>query len=205
MYELIVNGAFAMDTEETETEQLLADLALSLAGAPAEHGRILIGGLGLGFTAWQVLQHRVVRADVVELESTLITWARDGVTQTLAEVAADDRVQLHAADVVDVLTGNEPAVPGPWELILLDVDNGPDFLIHHENSALYRPDALRAAYERLAPDGVLAIWCQGPYSPLLKQLQAISPTAAEHRYVVHRGRRDFTYAIYTIRRDGVYP
>lgn len=189
--ELVVNGAFAMDSTETSTEETLGRFA---AGAR----RVLVGGLGLGYTAAVILAGPVGRLDVVEREDCLIAWARAGLTPTLAQVAADARVRLWSADVRSVLIGAGPGPAGPWDAILLDVDNGPDFLLHPDNDALYREPSLRAAYGQLAPGGTLAIWCQGPAPDLWAALRAISPTAQEHAYAVTRQQRDLTYVIYAV-------
>ena len=92
---------------------------------------------------------------------------------------------------------NRPA--GPWDAILLDVDNGPDFLIHAENAALYQPAALAQAHRRLTPGGILAIWCQGRDAALWAAMQAVSSTAREQQHVVRRGRHLIDYVIYTVR------
>ncbi len=198
--ELVVNGAFAMDSVETASERELGRLA---AGA----ARVLVGGLGLGQTVAAVLDGAdasgsTVVVDVVELEEALVRWAREGRTETLARVAGDDRVRLHVADVADVLQrrGRGGGPEGPWDAVLLDVDNGPDFLIHAGNDALYAEPGLRAAYARLAPGGLLAIWCQAPSPSLLAGMGAIDPSAAETLLEVRREGRTFTYAIETVRR-----
>ena len=190
--ELIVNGAFAMDSAETASEEALADL--TWPGA-----RVLVGGLGLGFTAAALLDARVSAIDVVEIEEALVAWAYEGVTTRLGRVARDPRVRLWVADVRAVLTGHEPEPAGPWDAILLDVDNGPDFLIHAENAALYEDEALGAAYGRLAPGGLLAIWCQGTDAGLWSRLRALTPTAREEFHKVQRGRHLISYVIYTAR------
>ncbi|GAA3577173.1 hypothetical protein GCM10022197_38010 [Microlunatus spumicola] len=196
--ELVVDGTFAMDSRETRSEQ---ELGLVAAGA----GRVLVGGLGLGHTAAAVLDEADrrgadVRVDVVELEEALVGWAREGRTETLARVAADPRVRLHVGDVATVLLGSDGGPAGPWDAILLDVDNGPDFLVHAGNDVLYTEPTLRAAYGRLAPAGVLAIWCQAPSPPLLAALGRLDPSAEEVRLTVDREGRRFTYAIETVRR-----
>jgi hypothetical protein len=81
---------------------------------------------------------------------------------------------------------------------VLDVDNGPDFLIHEENRALYTEAGLRAAYGRLTPAGTLAIWCQSAAPDLRAVLERIAPSAREHIVEVTRGERSFQYAIYTV-------
>lgn len=194
--ELIVNGAFAMDSSETSTERLLAELALPTGRAQ----RVLIGGLGLAYTVNAVAAKEVHAIDVVEIEQCLIEWAYQGVTATLAAVAANPRVHLYATDVKRVLEGavDEPA--GPWDAILLDVDNGPDFLIRGENRTLYTQTCLGAAYSQLTAGGTLAIWCQHPAPQLLALLEGIAPSAQEHVIDTSRGRRNFPYTIYTISR-----
>ena len=196
--ELVVNGAFAMDGTETQSEHELGRLA---GGAP----RVLVGGLGLGHTVAAVLDEAdrlglPVDVDVVELEAALVTWAQEGRTATLARVAADPRVRLHVGDVASVLAGLVGDPSGPWDAILLDVDNGPDFLIHAANDALYDEPGLRDAYARLAPGGILAIWCQAPSARLLASLQRLDGSARETRLTVAREGRTFTYAIETVRR-----
>ena len=196
--ELIVNGAFAMDSSETFTERQLAELAFSGAARPR---RVLVGGLGLGYTAAEVLGRDVERLDVVEIEECLIHWAYAGLTPTLASVAADPRTRLHAADIGPVLAG-VPDPVGPWDAIILDVDNGPDFLIHGNNDALYGEPGLAAAYAQLAPGGICAIWCQGAVPELLATLSRVAPTADQHTFTRVRDGRRLEYVIYTMTRPG---
>ena len=190
--ELIVNGVFAMDSTDTWTERQLAEVALAGQQARA----VLVGGLGLGYTAHRLLEADVDHLDVVEVEECLVDWAYAGLTPTLATVADDPRVTLHVADVTAVLTGLR-GPHGPWDAIVLDVDNGPDFLIHGANSTLYAEPSLVAAYASLSAGGTLAIWCQGPAPELLTTLQRISGTARPHTYRRVREGRPLSYVIYT--------
>lgn len=192
--ELIVNGAFAMDSAETSSEQQLARLAAELSPTG---GRMLIGGLGLGYTANEALGLELRSIEVVELEPALVDWARAGVTSILGRLATEPWVRLVVGDVAEVLARADPC---RWDAIALDVDNGPDFLIHADNASLYQPELLRLAYERLAPGGRLAIWCQGPSPELMRRLREIGDSAREHLYQVQRGQRTFSYAICTLDR-----
>ena len=192
--ELIINGAFAMDSSEGSSERLLGELALPSGRAR----RVLVAGLGLGYTVAAISAIDVDVIDVVEIEQCLIAWANQGLTVMLAAVSSDPRVRLHAADVRRVLAALSDELAGPWDAIVLDVDNGPDFLIHEENRALYTEAGLRAAYGRLTPAGTLAIWCQSAAPHLRAVLERIAPSAREHIVEVTRGERSFQYAIYTV-------
>ena len=194
--ELIVNGAFAMDSAETRSEQVLAE-----ALGP-EPGEVLVGGLGLGYTTKRLLEMGATHIDVVELSASLLEWAREGRTALLGELARDPRVTLHHGDIADVL-GAQPAIPGvfgPWDSICLDVDNGPGFLIHAANERVYTPFALRSAVQHLKPGGKLAIWAEGPSNQLWWDLSGIDPHATERLVPLMRGNRELDYAVYTATR-----
>lgn len=188
--ELIVNGVFAMDSAETASEIALAD------AAPL--GRLLVGGLGLGYTAARLLDRGAHHLDVVELAGPLIEWARDGVTPQLGRIATDPRVALHHADIADWIGER----PGPWDAILLDVDNGPSFLIHDHNARVYDAALLGQFVARLAPGGVLLIWCEERSPALRATLDAVltdagaAPGPSEIVVAVERAGRRFDYALY---------
>ncbi|HBX82496.1 MAG TPA: hypothetical protein DEG88_15625 [Propionibacteriaceae bacterium] len=183
--ELIVNGVFAMDSAEVTSELVLADLV------PATARRVLVGGLGLGFTADRLLARPELQLDVVELAGPLIEWARQGVTAQLGRVASDPRVQLHHADIAAFVEASDDH----WDALLLDVDNGPTFLIHDQNAAVYGSDFLRHCLARLAPGGMLAIWCEDA-SPALAATLATLADVQTHEIPVTREGRDFTYVVY---------
>jgi spermidine synthase len=199
--ELVVDGAFAMDTVDTSTEVVLATEALRRHPDPA---RVLVGGLGLGFTTRAVLEDRRVRhVDVVELAEPLVRWARRGLVPELSGLEGA-RCTVHVADVADVLAGRAgPA--GPWDLVLLDVDNGPGFLVHTANAALYEGPGLAASRRALAPGGLLVVWSSHVAPGLLDALRAVAAPGEEVDEVVlpvHREGRDLDYALYLLRRGG---
>lgn len=203
--ELVVDGAFAMDTVDTSTEERLATVPLARHAAPR---RVLVGGLGLGATTRTVLADpRVTEVDVVELAEPLVRWARSGLVPELAGLEGE-RCRLHVGDVSEILTratgaGGPEGPQGPWDLVLLDVDNGPDFLVHAANARLYRPRALAAARARLAPRGVLVVWSSHVAPGLLAALRAVAAegdVVAEEVLTVQREGRSFDYALYLLER-----
>lgn len=196
--ELVVDGAFAMDTADTSTEVVLASEALGRHPAPR---RVLVGGLGLGFTTRAVLDDpRVEHVDVVELAAPLVGWARQGLVPELAGLEGP-RCDLHVLDVADVLARRVPRPVGRWDAVLLDVDNGPGFLVHPENTRLYAGPGLAAARAALRPGGVLVVWSSHLAPALLASLQGVAAPGdevAEDRLTVERDGRSLGYALYSL-------
>ena len=127
--ELRANGVFVMDTAETSSERALASAALELVDSPAT---VLVGGLGLGFTMREVLaDQRVERCTVVEIEQDLVDWMRDGTIPHGPAMLADERLTVV---VNDVALAFAEAGEVTYDLVLLDVDNGPGYLVHDANA-----------------------------------------------------------------------
>jgi spermidine synthase len=196
--ELRVNGVFVMDTLETTTERALAHAALGLVEHPA---RVLVGGLGLGYTLHEVLADpRVESCVVVELEQAVVDWMRDGTIAHGPKVLADERVSVVVADVSTAL---QEARESTYDLVLLDVDNGPGYLVHDANEALYREPFLEAA--RRATAGVLAIWSAAEAPQLEAAMRAVFGNVTATSYDVRLGhptttQRDEEYWLYSCRR-----
>lgn len=180
--ELIVNGVFAMDSAEVSSELALADACL-----PAR--RVLVGGLGLGYTAARLLEGGVEEVRVVELSAALVAAARDGATEQLGRLASDPRVELVVGDIAEEVT------PG-WDAIALDVDNGPSFLIHDHNAALYGAGFLARCLAALNPSGKLLVWCESPSPDLEVELRRLAAKVEVIVVPIFRGERSFDYAIY---------
>jgi len=189
--ELVVDGVFAMDDVDTSTERALATEAL--LRCPGGELRVLVGGLGLGWTAATVLADpRVAAVEVAELQPALVGWAAEGLLPGLPLLPAT-RLTLRVADVADVLAGS----PQTFDAVLLDVDNGPAFLVHESNAGLYADAGLAAAVAALRPGGVLAIWSSDPAPELADRLRTLPGTTdVEHVVLpVERDGRRFDYAI----------
>ena len=149
-----------MNSRLSGSEQALATLACERIGhrkAP----RILIGGLGMGFTlrAALVALGPAARIVVAELMPAVVAWARGPMAEVFGDSLNDPRVSIREADVGQLI-GSEAAA---FDAILLDVDNGPEGLTRKANDALYDLKGLGAARAALRPGGVLAVWSSGPH------------------------------------------
>lgn len=199
--ELRVNGAFVMDDQDTGTEQALARLALESVRRGADVGElaVLVAGLGLGFTLAEVLtDSRVGRVLVVELEPALVEWHRGGVVPGGDAALADPRVEVAVADIATLL----PDLPGgSFDVVLLDVDNGPEFLVYESNATLYRPGFLTECHRMLAAGGVLAVWSSTPAEPLAADLTEVFGGSQVIDLPVRLGARPSTYRVLLGTRD----
>ncbi|WP_338672903.1 spermidine synthase [Streptomyces sp. SCSIO 30461] len=165
VYEIIANGCFLMDTSDGRSERLLIDAAREALGTgePMEDRtapRLLIGGLGVGFS----LAHAAAdpfwsRVAVVEREQAIIDWHRTGPLSVLsADALADPRTEIITGDLVDYVHNASDT----YDALCLDIDNGPDWTVTEDNASLYSPAGLAACARRLTPDGVLAVWSARP-------------------------------------------
>jgi spermidine synthase len=192
--ELRANGVFVMDNLETSTEQALAELALSHVDDPRA---VVVGGLGLGFTMHAVLaDHRVERCAVVEIEQSLVDWMRDGTIPHGPAMLADERVHLVVADIAVALA---EAPPASYDLLLLDVDNGPGYLVHEVNAALYEAPFLRTARAALRPGGAIAIWSAAEALDLVGTLEQVFDSAEACAHHVLLQDREEKYWLYVAR------
>jgi spermidine synthase len=178
-HEIVSNGMFLMDTRNGESERELVRAAVCGPGA-----RVLIGGLGVGFSLAEALALGAASVTVVEIEPAVLRWNREH----LGTVALDDpRVIVAIEDLADFLArdhgpgclrardaGPGPGAPGRrdpgprgagdhggYDAICLDVDNGPEWTVTVDNAALYGEAGLSAVDRRLAPGGTVAVWSAG--------------------------------------------
>ncbi|MFF9717946.1 spermidine synthase [Streptomyces sp. NPDC014603] len=168
LLQIIANGCFLMDTSDGRSERLLVDAALeALDAADASGGRdprpgprVLIGGLGVGFSLTHAAtQERWGGITVVEREPAIIDWHRDGPLAPLsAQALADPRTEIVETDLVAYV--NETS--DTFDALCLDIDNGPDWTVTEDNEGLYTPAGLAACARVLRPDGVLAVWSAKP-------------------------------------------
>jgi len=192
--ELRANGVFVMDTLEVSTERALAGAALAVVDEPRA---VVVAGLGLGFTMHEVLaDSRVEKCAVVEIEEALVGWMRDGTVPHGPALLADERVTVVMADIRAALAEAKPAT---YDLVLLDVDNGPGYLVHTSNAELYDEPFLAAARAVLRPGGALVVWSAAEAPGLEESLRAtFDEVDAQARDVLLQGR-DEQYWLYVAR------
>src|ERR1700754_2900865 len=192
--ELRANGVFVMDTVEVSTERGMATAALALVDEPRA---VLIGGLGLGFTMHEVLaDSRVEKCAVVEIEQALVDWMRDGTVPHGPALLADERVTVVVADIAVALA---EATASAYDLVLLDVDNGPGYLVHERNAELYRAPFLETARRALRAGGALVVWSGAEAPELEDTMRELFGNADGHPYDVLLQDRDEQYWLYVAR------
>ena len=162
VHEIIANGCFLMDTSDGRSERLLIDAALG--ALPAERREqlpdLLIGGLGVGFSlAHAVADPRWGRIVVVEREEAVIDWHHEGPLARISGAAlVDPRTVILHTDLVEYVRNSTDR----YDVLCLDIDNGPDWTVTESNETLYTQDGLAACHARLKPGGVLAVWSAQP-------------------------------------------
>lgn len=158
-YAIRVDGAELMSTRQHASEEKIAELACAHLNGK-RGARVLIGGLGFGFTLKAVLQSVASDATVVvaEILAAVIVWNRDPLFSLAADVMADPKVEVLQQDVGEAISAD----PGGFDSIILDVDNGPAALSTGGNARLYDDAGLQRARLALRPGGCLAFWSAAP-------------------------------------------
>jgi spermidine synthase len=152
-----VGGRMLMSSRMHDSEKSLAECAIERAPDPSS---VLVGGLGLGFTLRAVLDRvsRSTKVTVAELVPSLIEWNRKHVGVLADHPLEDPRVTPVVGDVFDTIRRS----PAQFDVILLDVDNGPVALSNAANQRLYSEYGVRTCRAALKPNGVMALWSAGP-------------------------------------------
>ena len=154
-YAIHVDGRQLMSNQVHGSEDALAELACELL--PRRDGaRVLVGGLGMGFTLAAVLRELSDTSEVTvaEVVPAIVEWNRGPAGVASGHPLDDPRVTVHMGDVADAFKGRRRT----WDAVLLDVDNGPTGLTRATNNWLYSWEGLTAAYGALRPGGVLGVW-----------------------------------------------
>ncbi|WP_234293237.1 spermine/spermidine synthase [Fictibacillus sp. FJAT-27399] len=164
-YEIISNGTFLMATYNDESERLLVKAALDVALTPE---RVLIGGLGVGFSLAEALNdRRVSQVKVIEIVDKVIEWNQSYLAPFSNNSLEDYRTEVVHADLLEWIHRRE----GQFEVICLDIDNGPDWTVTEANARLYQKDSLVALSDLLASNGVITFWSASPSPEFVGRLR----------------------------------
>jgi spermidine synthase len=179
-------GTLALMTSAAHgSEDALAELACSrIAGRAGV--RVLVGGLGMGFTLAAALRGLAAdaRVEVAELVPAVVEWNRGPLAHLAGRPLEDSRAAVWEGDVAERIRGAR----GAFDAILLDVDNGPDALTVESNHRLYSPTGLRANFAALRGGGVLGVWSVAPDREFTRRLTQAGFAAEEQVVRARRGK-----------------
>ena len=183
--EVIVNGAFLISTANDASSRAM--IATALPHLRGEALRVLIGGLGLGYALDEALASpRVAHVTVAEYEPVVARWFREygqGRAERAAAGERAGRARIELADVADLLR----AGPGAYDLVSLDTDNGPEWLVREANAGLYGEAGMRLARRALRPGGAAVFWSPERYPLFEARLEQVFARRAA-RGGARRGR-----------------
>ncbi|HEX2835570.1 MAG TPA: spermidine synthase [Thermoanaerobaculia bacterium] len=182
-----------MNSRVHGSEDALASLVCERIAEPK---RILVGGLGMGYTLAAVLQHcGAAEVVIAELVPAVVAWHRGPLAAVSNGTLNDPRVVIREQDVAQVIRDDRG-----FDAILLDVDNGPAGLTSKHNDRLYDAHGLRAAQTALRPGGILAVWSAGPDERFTKRLKQAGFDVEEVRVRGRGAKGGARYLIWLARR-----
>ncbi len=181
----IVGEGILMGSRAHGSEDALAELVCRKIAACSQ-SRVLIGGLGMGFTLAAALHHLGADAEVVvaELVPAVVAWNRGPLGGVAGNPLQDARATVREGDVAKILKAERQA----YDAILLDVDNGPAGMTRKKNNWLYTIDGLTASYTALKPRGLLAVWSAGPDRSFTERLRKVGFKVNQARVREHNNK-----------------
>lgn len=197
-FSIMAGATELMNSRLSGSEKALASLVCERLGArPAP--RLLIGGLGMGFTLREALAGVGADASIVvaELVPAVVAWARGPMAEIFSDSMTDPRVAIHEGDVGRLIRTSWAA----FDAIMLDVDNGPDGLTRAGNDSLYDIAGIAAAGSALKPGGILAVWSSAPDADFTRRLRRCGFGVEEVR-VRANGKTGARHVIWIAVKDG---
>lgn len=186
-FSIRANGELLMNSRVHGSEEALAEIALGALDAAARtRARVLVGGLGCGYTLAAALSRLgpAASVSVAEIAPAVVRWNRDVLGQLTGKPLEDSRVSVLETDICDLFRARRHR----FDAVLLDVDNGPRAVARKSNGWLYTPAGLAAIRASLEPGGILAIWSAGPEVGFSDQMRAAGFRVVLQRTPAHRGR-----------------
>jgi spermidine synthase len=191
-FSIMLGANELMNSRLSGSEEALATLVCDRLGGKTAP-RLLIGGLGMGFTLRAALGRLGTDAivTVAELVPAVVAWARGPMAPIFGDCLDDPRTRIEEEDVGALIAAEH----GAWDAILLDVDNGPDGLTRRGNDRLYNATGLDAARSALSAGGVLAVWSAAPDAKFVRRLE-IAGFAVDEVVVKARAGRGARHVIW---------
>jgi spermidine synthase len=188
-----VGNVQLMSSRTHESEEALAKLALERMESP-EGARVLIGGLGMGFTLRAALDRLppTARVEVAEIMSAVVKWNRGPLADLAGRPLEDKRVEVREVNAARMIREGR----GRYDAILLDVDNGPAGLSRSGNFWFYGPAGLEAVRAALRPKGVLALWSAGQDVAFMQRMEKVGFAAEAIRVRARAGNKGAHHVIW---------
>ena len=171
--EVTLNHEFLMSSYLTESERSLSYFGLDRCRERKDGKKLtaMVGGLGLGYTANELLKsHDITSVEVIEFLPQVIGWTKDGLIPLAEHLNSDSRLSITQGDVYARLGGQGD---GDFDLIVIDVDHSPEDVLGDQSNKFYSESGLAVAKTHLQPNGVIGIWSYAESSPLLESMKSI--------------------------------
>jgi len=193
--EITLNHEFLMSSYYTDSERTLSKIAIEMHGG--NNLNILVGGLGLGYTAYEALKSKQAQfVEVVEFLPQVISWMNEGLVPLSKELAFDKRLSIVEGDIYGQLAGSQTK---KFDVILIDVDHSPDERLDTKCGQFYTRQGLEAASKHLKKDGVLAVWSYAQDSPFADALRdvfsevRVEPISFKHKFLNNEEHTDWLF------------
>jgi len=181
VFEVKLGAEYLMSSLFTEAERQLATLGLASVEGELD---VVVGGLGLGYTAAEVLKNGMVsRLLVIDLFQAVIDWHRDGLVPLGNALTEDDRCELRQGDFFELArTGFDADAPGrKFDAVLLDIDHSPEHFLDEGNKSFYTSEGLVSIRNQLKPGGCFALWSNDPaHESFTAHLREVFGSATAH-------------------------
>lgn len=186
-YEIISNGTFLVATYNGKSERQLVSIPLSLSENPR---KVLIGGLGAGFSLQEALREpRLGEVVVLEIEPKIIEWNYAHISRLMGNYLSDSRIRIIPGDLLTWLDHTKET----FDAICLDIDNGPEWTVTESNDHLYTEDGLQSIAKILNPSGIAAFWSAARSIEFHNRLARFFDHVKEYRVECSRGEPDYIY------------
>jgi spermidine synthase len=193
--EITLDHEFLMSSYHTDSERALSKIAIQVHGG--ENLNILVGGLGLGYTAYEALSSKQVQSvEAVEFLPQVISWMNEGLVPLSKELVFDERLSVVEGDIYGQLAESPTK---KFDVILIDVDHSPDERLDTKCRQFYTREGLKKAKKHLSEDGVLAVWSYAKDSSFADALRdvfsevRVEPITFKHKFLNDEERTDWLF------------